>query len=139
MIVTLVAGAFALRLDVRIERDETLNPSNPFATTFRVDNQWVLSIYDVSLECHVDHAESELHSGLDDVTLVNFNPVVKEIGAKDSATFDYAALDFPVQNGSAVVTAYYRPSFWPAHVTKKVRFTIVSDSEHKPHWLHGSR
>src|ERR1035441_1341512 len=45
---------------VRIEKDDSLNPSDAFATTFRVDNGWIFSIYDVSLECHIGHATNEL-------------------------------------------------------------------------------
>jgi hypothetical protein len=122
---------------VRIEKDDSLNPSDAFATTFRVDNGWIFSIYDVSLECHIGHATNELQSEMGNITLRNTGHVADEIEASKSATFVCAGFYFPlVRHGDVTVNVSYRPSWWPAHMTKPERFVIQADSEHKPHWFH---
>jgi hypothetical protein len=133
----IVAGVLALRLDVRVERDESLDPANVFATKFRVDNEWVFSIYGVSVECEVEHAENELESTMQNIRIA-VAPVQEEIEAKQSATFAcWPGINFPsVKEGVVLVKVAYRPSWWAAHVTKTERFTVNSDSEHKAHWFH---
>jgi hypothetical protein len=147
LIVTILSAYFLLRVQVSVEPDVSLDPSNPNATLFRITNQGVLKIYDFTRDVvdmsMRDASGNTIASGLQ---MVNWEPAVKELASTESTTITLptyisplgpqrAALNIRYKDCDVTISCAYRDFLGFSH-HKSIRFQCIVGTDGLAHWYH---
>jgi hypothetical protein len=134
VIAGLFGFAYTFRPQMKIERDATLDSTDPFATMFSISNTgWPFSFYNLSFGCVVN-APPAVNDSVFEGSLSTQAPVNRLIpGEQVARGCGIKASGFPL-NAKAVFQVHY-------HVLgiagmEKVTFISRLDSENHPQWFH---
>lgn len=130
--IAIVGFAYQFRPEINVDRDISLDVRDPFATQFRVTNEGLLALYDLSFSCEVENAM--MHN----FTVGGFKgqeslPVLE---SKESTTKSCSikAESFPFLS-TLFFQVRYRPKWCWRSSTKRTKFVNMRDSQGNLDWV----
>ncbi len=130
--VALVGFAYQFRPEIAVDKDVSLNPSDPFSTQFQITNKGRLSVYDLQFSCVLNSEQfrgfySGNNLGQEKVPVLASNSsVTKNCSIQASGFQEKSELFFDVT---------YRPKWFWGRLQKRTRFTNVRDSTGRVLWI----
>ena len=121
--------------DVSVETYQSLNPSDPFATFYRVSNNWICSIKNVQPSCFALSAIGPRLNASDDLSQV-ISDTVPELahGGRTTASCPFGGQLGGAEHAEILIRVVYRPwPFWTR--TKAVCFRGMKNASGDFVWL----
>lgn len=131
----LATSMFALRPDISIESDISLDTSNPFGTEFRLQNKGLLSIYSVSAACGLRNVKTAEGASFRDFS-IGPQDLIPTIAPGESLTVRCPFSQARWTAADIEIFAEYRPPFWPIRRIRRERFVGVADVTGILRWTH---
>jgi len=124
---------------VPVSPSSPLRPQDPLSTMFTISNEGTLAIYDVHASCHVN-----ILRGVNSLTIAGVggsggSNEAEEIEPGDKITLPcFQRTVVSTQQwteGDVDITVSYRPSFYPWHQERKIKFRGERGADGGLHWF----
>lgn len=137
VVIGLVVAYFVFRPDVGIEPYAQLNPREAFSTEFRISNNGLLAIHNLTSECVLKDLEDSLHNRFTSSSIGTTRGSIAVLESKKSTTIrcPVAAPSAIVAKAEIAFTVSFRPDLWPFLLVQDHSFIGTKDSEGVIHWL----
>ncbi len=138
LILSIIGTIYFFSPKIKIYPGEPLNPSNPFKTPFIIENQTILSIYNIEFSYVLRKIEAKESNQLikNIGTLFISDPIPLLRGNESTTTFCASPkMLTPVTSADIEITVKYKPKFFPIQKSLSMRFNTYPNKNGNLFWF----
>lgn len=147
LVITILGAYFLFRTQISIEPDVSLDPSNPNATLFKITNQGVLPIYELTTDISdISARDANGYTVMSGISMSGWGPPVFKLATAESTTVTLptyisplgpqrAALNIRYKDCDVTVFCTYKDLLGFDH-HKLMRFQCILGTDGLARWYH---